>query len=593
LAVNDYHFKFDSVNKKHKKKYFNLFKSSWKKQEKDFFCKWRFYLVLLSLIIIVGALIARMVFLMQVDRAFLLKQGNARSLRIINIPAYRGMILDRNGEPLAVSTLVNSIWINPQDFPNTKENIRQLGHFLNVSSSKIKKVLIKNAKREFVYIRRGVNPNLAKEVKKLGIPGVYLEREYRRYYPDGEVAAHVVGFTNIDDEGQEGLELAYNSWLRGQPGKEKVLQDRYRHMVAVIADISNDKPGHDLTLSLDSRIQFLAYQELQKTIEKFKADSGSVVVLNPKTGEVLAMVNQPSYNPNKRSTDHGQFRNRAVTDTFEPGSTMKVFSIASALDSGKYKPATIINTNPGWFMIGRNMVREDKINHGKLTLTQVLQKSSNVGVAKITLALPPEHFIDLLKRVGFGLRTQGGFPGESAGLLPERMKWKPFDLATLAFGYGITVTPLQLVHAYSVIANDGLNCPVSFLKIDKPKNCAQAIDKQVAHEMLTMLESVVQPGGTGTSARIKGYRIAGKTGTAYIASAGGYNKKQHMSSFVGIAPVSDPKLVVAVIIRNPKNEYYGALVAAPAFAKIMGGALGILDVPADEGSVAQESRVKS
>jgi len=545
------------------------------------FYVWRFRLILILLSIIFILLITRLVYLNIIDRNFLSKQGNARSMRIINIPAYRGMILDRNDEPLAVSTPVDSVWINPQDFPNTTQNKREISQLLHISPYRIKKLLRKNAKREFVYIKRSINPATATSIKQLSIPGVYLEQGYKRYYPESESAAHVVGFTNIDDKGQEGLELAYNNWLSGKPGKQRVLKDRFGHIVAIMADIHPAKSGHDLTLSIDNRIQFLAYQALKETVQQYKADSGSVVILDPRKGEILAMVNQPSFNPNKRPNhDYGQFRNRAITDIFEPGSTMKAFSIASALDSGKYTPDTIIDTNPGWFMVGHNKVQDENLNHGKITVTQVLQKSSNVGVAKMTLSLPPDHFIDLLQRIGFSERTRSGFPGESAGILKEQSVEHPFNLATLAFGYGISVTPLQLAQAYGIISNDGLKCPITFLKQDDNPSCTSVMKTKVAHEMLDMLESVVQD-GTGTRAKVAGYRIAGKTGTAHIASIHGYNKNSDMASFVGIAPASNPKLVVAVVIRNPKSDYYGAIVAAPTFAKIMGGALRILDIAPD------------
>jgi cell division protein FtsI (penicillin-binding protein 3) len=544
----------------------------------------RFWLVLALLAIVVCALVARMVFLTVFDRSFLLHQGNARSLRIVNIPAYRGMIADRNDEPLAISTLVDSIWINPQDFPNTKQNVEGLSRLLNIPSRKINKLIKRNAKREFAYLKRSVNPELAQSVQQLAIPGVYLKREYKRYYPEGEVASHVVGFTNIDDQGQEGLELAYNNWLRGSLGKQKVLKDRYGHIVAVLADISAAKAGRNLTLSIDSRIQYLAYQTLKMTVQKYHAKSGSVVVLNPKTGEILAMVNQPSFNPNKRPThDYGQFRNRAVTDIFEPGSTAKAFSVASALDSGKYTPDTIIDTNPGRLKLGKNIVHDDKWeNNGKLTVTKVLQKSSNIGVAKMTLSLPPEHLLDLLSRVGFGQRTGSGFPGESSGSLIYHDKWRPFVLATLAFGYGISMTSLQLAHAYGVIAYNGLKCPVTFLERGKPVKCTQAINSKTAQQMLAMLETVVQ-GGTGLQAKVKGYRVAGKTGTANVVGKYGYSKHRNVTSFVGIAPVSDPQLVVAVVVREPKYKFpYGGVVAAPAFATIMRGTLRILDIAPDD-----------
>jgi cell division protein FtsI (penicillin-binding protein 3) len=600
------------------------------------FISTRFWIILTGLLILVGVLTIRMAYLTIFNRAFLLHQGNIRTIRVINTPAYRGMISDRNGVPLAISTPVNSIWINPQDFIYTNKNIQQLSHLLNIPVKRIKQIVIKNKsfalranplpdggsqgenrdsppgsscansfragdkskervshsaklvkKREFVYLKRGVNPELAKSVENLNITGVYLEREYKRYYPESETAAQIIGFTNIDDQGQEGLELAYNQWLRGFPGKERVLKDLYGHVVAVLDDIQPAKSGNDLILSIDNRIQYLAYRCLKATVLKYHAKSGSVVVLNPKTGEILAMANRPSFNPNQRpSHDYGQFRNRAITDMFEPGSTMKAFSIASALDSGKYTADTVIDTGPGRLKIGHNIVHDDDwVNHGKLTVAQILQKSSNIGVAKMTLTLPPEHFLDLLHRVGFGERTSSNFPGESPGILTYHEQWQPFVLATLAFGYGISLTPLQLAQAYSIIADDGLKCPITFLKRDTPAQSTRSMDAKTANAMLHMLEQVVQPKGTGFRARINGYRVAGKTGTADIAGKHGYKKhRHHVASFVGIAPVTDPQLVVAVVIKDPnnaQNKYYGGTVAAPTFAKIMSGALRILNITPD------------
>ncbi len=546
------------------------------------FLPWRFRFVLIGFALVIIALISRMVYLTVIDRPFLLRQGASRYLRTVNVPAYRGMILDRNGQPFAVSTPVDSIWINPQDFPATFNNVHKIAHLLGLSQSSIRRVLKSHRKSQFVYIERNVNPDLSSKIKAQAIPGVYLQHAYRRYYPQGEAASQVVGFTNIDDQGQAGLELAYDSWLNGKPGKERVLKDRYGHLVAVLDDVESAGPGHNLTLSLDQRIQYLSYEVLKSTIQKFHAQSGSVVVLDPTNGQILAMANMPSFNPNNRpSHDYGQFRNRAVTDMFEPGSTMKAFSIASALDSGKYHADTKIDTNPGFLKVGNNIVHDVEKNNGVLTVTQVMQKSSNIGVAKMTLSLPPEHFIDLLHRVGFGIRTRSGFPGESPGLLADYLTWRPIDLVTLSYGYGISVTPLQLAHAYGVIADGGVKCPATFLLTGKPAVCARVMDKKVAGEMLQMLGSVLQTGGTGTLAKVPGYQIAGKTGTAYIAGKNGYEKDHYVASFVGIAPVSDPKLVVAVVVRDPHGSHFGGTVAAPAFEKIMQGALSYLNIAPD------------
>lgn len=528
-----------------------------------------------------------MFYLMVLDRDFLLKQGNARSLRTIDIPASRGMILDRRGEPLAVSTPMNSVWIDPQDFPRTKDNNDHLSHTLGISSRSLNKLLINNANKQFVYVRRNINPDVVKEIKQLAIPGVYLEKSYKRYYSTGEVTSQVVGFTNIDEKGVEGLELAFDDWLKGTKGKQQIVKDLYGNTVEVMSIVQEAMPGKDLYLSLDNRIQFLAYRVLKKTVEKYQAKSGSVVVFNPKTGEILAMANQPFYNPNKRPR-HGyhRFRNRAVTDVFEPGSTAKIFSIISALKSKKYSPNTLVDTSPGWFKIGNNKVRDvNGINLGVLSVSQVLQKSSNVGVAKIILSLPPENLIDVLYKVGFGRRTDSVFPGENTGVLKDEAFSKPFVLATLAFGYGFSVTPLQLTVAYSTIATGGLKCPVTFLKRINSVNCESVFKPRIAREALKMLELVVSS-GTGRLAQVKEYRVAGKTGTAYIAGLHGYEEQRYESSFVGIAPVSDPQLVVTVVIRDPKGKHYGSLVAAPAFGEIMSGSLKILNVEPDKKEIS-------
>jgi len=543
----------------------------------------RFWILLSAVFALIIILFARMIYLTTFDRTFLLHQGNMRTLRTINIPAYRGMISDRNGVPLAISTPVNSVWINPKDFIYTTKNARQLGHLLNITSKHIQQIVRKNNKREFVYLKRGINTEIAQAVDELALSGVYLEKEYKRYYPQGEIAAQILGFTNIDDKGQEGLELAYDPWLQGSPGKERVLKDLYGNIVAILNDTQTAKSGHDLILSIDNRIQYLAYRNLKSAIIKYHAKSGSAIVLNPKTGEILAMVNQPSFNPNQRpSHDYGQFRNRAITDTFEPGSTMKAFSIASALDSGKYTVNTIIDTNPGRLKIGKNIVHDDDWkNHGKITIAQILQKSSNIGAAKITMSLPAKHFLDLLHRVGFGERTSSNFPGESPGALAYHDSWQPFALSTLAFGYGISVTPLQLTQAYGIIANNGLQCPITFLKRSSQIKCTRAMNTKTANSMLHMLGLVVQPDGTGFRARINGYNVAGKTGTAHIAKPHGYYKHRYIASFVGIAPSSDPQLAVAIVIEDPGNSYYGGTIAAPTFSKIMGGALRILNISPD------------
>jgi cell division protein FtsI (penicillin-binding protein 3) len=553
-----------------------------RKQKIRFYNK-RFYLILFCFVVLLLVLLARMVQLTVFDRSFLQKQGKLRSVHLIDTPSFRGMLLDRNGVPLAVSTPVDSVWANPQDLGQDDQKLAELSQLLAIPLSDLKKRLYLYRKKQFVYLKKELTPREAAKIKEHLIPGVYLKRSYKRYYPEGEVLSQLLGYTNVNDQGQEGLELAYNQWLDGVPGKQMVVEDLMGNVVADLQQVQVQQPGHNLTLSIDRRIQFQAYQALKDAVVHFKAASGSVVVLDSKSGEVLAAANVPAYNPNDRKGHYSSsYRNRAFTDVFEPGSTLKAFSVMSALDSGKYTPETKIDTAPGWFRVGKNWVR-DEINNKELTVTQVLQKSSNVGVTKMTLSLPPEQLYHLLARVGFGEITASGFPGESAGRLINHRKWRPFTLATLAFGYGISVTTLQLAHAYGIIANDGALVPITLLKHKHAVQGKQVLDKRVAREMLTMLASVVAPGGTGRRAAVQGYQVAGKTGTARIAGVNGYKDHQYVGSFVGLAPVSAPRIVVAVVIVKPEGKvYYGGLVAAPAFAKVMGSALRILNIAPDD-----------
>jgi len=545
--------------------------------------QWRFILLVILLCLGLGVVVARLIDLSVYKRLFLLKQSRARIFRVVKIAAYRGMITDRFGKPLAVSTPVSSVWVNPQVFSPSETQLQQLATILNMSAQSILQKVNKLKQREFVFIKRGIPPALGKTVKSLPISGLYLQPEYRRYYPDGEVSAHVIGFTDIDDQGREGLELAYNQWLGGSSGKEEVVKDRTGQIIADVAVLKQPKQGRDLTLSLDHRIQYLAYQSLKIAMNKYQATSGSIVVLNVKTGEILAMVNQPSYNPNNRSNKlvAAAYRNRAITDIFEPGSTIKPFNIALALESGQYTAQSIIDTNPGWLWVGGHKIRDDGLNYGVINLTEVLKKSSNVGAAKIMLSLQPQQYWKLLRDLGFGQRSKSGFPGEARGTLVERRTWQPSVVATLAYGYGIAVTTLQLAHAYAILAGGGLDIPVSFLKVQEPPVGKRVLRSEVAFEVNRMMESVVSKGGTGTRAQIKGYRVAGKTGTAYIANGHGYDRHRYISSFVGIAPASDPQLVVAVVVRGPKYHHFGGVVAAPIFSKVMSGALRLMGIPPD------------
>jgi cell division protein FtsI (penicillin-binding protein 3) len=555
-------------------------------QHQPVFIPWRYYLIIAIIATAVLGLVWRVIDLAIFDQHFLRHQGDERFLREVSTPAFRGMILDRNGFPLAISTRVYSAWYNPQTFNASKKELNTLAKCIDMKPAELQALVKRNqkTKREFIYIKRSLSPEVAANIKKLNIAGVYTQEDYRRFYPEGEVTSHVVGFTNVDDHGQEGLELGYNNWLQGEQGKKWVIKDRLGRIISDVQLVQEQKPGRDLTLSIDRRIQYLAYRELLKGVVDNQAVSGTVVVLDAKTGEILAMVNQPSFNPNNRPggrmSDH--YRNRAVTDTFEPGSTIKPFSVASALDSGHFKPNTLIDTSPGWIRLGHNVVMDHQ-RQGVLTVTQVLQKSSNVGVTKMVLSLPANQLWDELHNMGFGEPTGIAFPGEQDGSLVKHDPWGQFVLATMAFGYGISATPLQLARAYIAIANNGVLLPISLLKLDTPPTGVQVMNKNRAHELLTMLETVVQKGGTAEAASVPGYRVAGKTGTAKLVGPHGYMQHRYTSTFIGIAPVTSPRLVVAVIIHDPQGkQYYGGQVSGPVFSRIMEGTLRILDIPPDE-----------
>lgn len=544
----------------------------------------RFWFLVSFLLLAVLGLVAKMVHLSVINRAFLLGQGEARASRVVDIPAYRGMIFDRNGEPLAISTPVDAIWINPRELKNTPQVVQRIATLLKISPVDLKKRLKNSANRSFIYLKHGVNPDVGNQIRLLNFPGVYFQREYRRYYPEGEVTAHILGFTNLDDQGQEGIELVYNKWLAGVVGKRQVIKNRLGDIISSVSILREPQSGHDLVLSIDRRLQYLAYSELKAGIEKFQATSGTALILDSRTGEVLAMVNQPSFNPNNRSTQTNieHYRNRAVTDIFEPGSTIKTFSMLTALNSGKYLPTSVVNTSPGWFVIQNKRV-QDEHNNGPLDLTSILQRSSNVGMAKVILSLPSHALYNTLQKVGFGQLTQANFPGERSGLLVDRNIWQPFALATLSFGYGMSVTMMQLTQAYAVLANNGVKYPVSLLKVNQLPQGERVFDPKPIQQLMGMLESVVKIGGTATHGKVTGYRVAGKTGTAVLVGKHGYWKHHYNSSFVGIAPATNPRLVIAVVLNDPKGKYYyGGDTAAPVFSNIMGGALRLLNVPSDD-----------
>ncbi|WP_158753036.1 penicillin-binding protein 2 [Dyella sp. S184] len=530
-----------------------------------------------------AGLVARAFDLQVVRKQFYQSQGDARFLREMKIPVSRGTIFDRNGEPLAVSTPVMSIWANPSEVLDSADRIPALAKALNDDPDTIKQYLEQRADREFVYLRRQMSPTAAQAVLDLDIPGINGQREFKRYYPSGEVTAHVLGFTNIDDHGQEGLELAYDDWLSGKPGIKRVIKDGKGHIVEDLEQVRAPQPGRDLTLSIDRRIQFLAYSELKSTLEKSQADSGSIVILDVKTGEVLAMVNLPTYNPNAvGSTSPSNRRNRAMTDVLEPGSTIKPVLMAAALSSGKFTPTgpAIDTTGGHWYFQGHDI--HDTHNYGLLTPTGVITKSSNVGAAHIAMQLDTGLMYDTYRAFGFGNSTNSGFPGEASGYLKIGHEWRPLEKAILGYGYGLNVTVLQLANAYATIADGGVMHLPTFIK-GNDSDAKAIIEPQIAQELVGMLETTTQPGGTAAPyAWIANYTVAGKTGTAHKAVAGGYSKDNYSAAFAGMVPATNPRLVAAVVVDNPrKGSYYGGLVSAPVFAEVMAGALRLLDIPPD------------
>jgi cell division protein FtsI (penicillin-binding protein 3) len=528
------------------------------------------------------SLVARAVHLQVFNKDFLNHQADTRHLRTERISAHRGTITDRNGEPLAISTPVDSIWANPKELAPAVDRVPQLARLLGIDPQQLIRRVTRSMNKEFLYLKRHLSPEQAQLVLDLKLPGVNVQREYRRYYPAGEVTGHLVGFTNIDDAGQEGLELAFNHWLAGESGAKRVLKDRLGRSVENVESIRPPHHGKDLRTSIDLRIQYLAYRTLKAAIRRHNAESGSIVILDVKTGEVLAIVNQPTYNPNDRSQFSAErYRNRAITDIFEPGSSIKPLVVAAALESGEYRPSSIVDTAPGFVVVGPKTI-EDSRNLGRISLTTILARSSNVGVTKLAMSLEPDQLWTTMTRFGLGTLTSSGFPGESAGLLTHFNHWRPISQATLAYGYGVSVTPLQLAQAYSVLGSDGVFRPVSLVALDAPAEGEQVLAADSAVAVRRMLEEVVRPGGTGTKAAVTGYRIAGKTGTAWKFAAGGYSEDKYISIFAGLAPASDPRLAAVVVIDEPTGElYYGSDVAAPVFSDVVSESLRLLAIPPD------------
>ena len=542
---------------------------------------WRARFVLVALISAFVLLAVRALYLQALKTDFLQERGDARYSRVLEMPATRGRILDRNGEALAVSTPVKSIWAIASDVELKPADKRKLLGLLGTPSAEFDKKLAEAA-RDFVYLKRQVPPDIADAIAQLGLRGIYESREYRRYYPAGEVTAHLIGFTGIDDAGQEGMELAHQDSLGGRAGSRRVIKDRLGRVVEDVESIRAGQDGKDLTLSIDSKIQSLAYSALKSAVLQNRAKAGALIALDVRTGEVLALANVPSFNPNNRARlTGGQLRNRVITDLFEPGSTLKPFTIALALESGKVTAQTLIPTAPGRLTLANYTIR-DVHPAAALTVTQVLQKSSNVGAAKLALALPRETMWDLFRRLGFGAAPQLGFPGAAGGKLHPYRNWKPIEQATMAYGHGISLSLIQLARAYTVFATDGELVPLTLVKNQLASSSDKLISPETARAVRAMLEAAVQPGGTGPRARIMGWRVAGKTGTAHKQENGGYAADKYIASFVGLAPVSAPRVVIAVMIDEPAaGQHYGGSVAAPVFAQVMQGALRMLGVPHD------------
>ncbi|HEY8887384.1 MAG TPA: penicillin-binding protein 2 [Gallionella sp.] len=541
---------------------------------------WRASVLFALLLAGLAGLLGRGVYLQGIHDDFLQEKGNARYGRVIEVSAHRGNISDRNGEPLAVSTPVESVWASPSDVEADRRQIIKLAQILGMNMEEVKSRLF-DTSRDFVYLKRLLPPDQVEKVESLHLPGVSLQREYRRYYPAGEESAQTLGFTGQDDIGQEGIELALQTQLAGKPGSQRVIKDNHGYIVEDAGSLRPPKPGSDIVLSLDSNLQHIAYRELESAVRLHRAKSGAVVILDARSGEVLALANYPSYNPNNRSnTSSKAMRNRAITDEFEPGSTLKPFTIAKAIETGKVTPGTVFDTDNGVYELGNRKIH-DAEPESMLTVAQIIQKSSNIGAAKIALSMKPETMWQGLSDSGFGAPTGSNFPGEAPGRLRDPKTWRPIEQATMAYGHGVSVNLLQLARGYTIFADNGELKPISLLKLDAPPVGKRVFSDHTAREVRDMLEMVVLPGGTAPLAQIAGYRVAGKTGTAHKLENGRY-VNHYIASFVGFAPVSNPRLVVAVMINDPSGaEYYGGQVAAPVFSKVTGAALHALNVPND------------
>ncbi|WP_166425352.1 penicillin-binding transpeptidase domain-containing protein [Paraglaciecola sp. 20A4] len=556
--------------------------------------QWRYLVVVCVIMLVFVGLSARAVYIQVIDPDLLIQQGDNRTMRTQNMPVHRGLITDRNGQKLAVSVPVRAIWADPKTIVEngSLKDTRRWQALADVLGQDYQKLIsrVKNPKKRFVYIQRQVSPAMADYVDQLSISGVYLRDESRRYYPTGEVSAQLIGFTNVDDQGIEGVEKLYNAWLKGTPGSRKIRRDGKGRQVEILEQEAGEEPKN-IQLTIDQRIQAFAYKELKKAVQYYKATSASAVVVDVQTGEILAMVNNPSYNPNNRSGVSGhRIRNRAITDAFEPGSSIKPIAVLSALEFGSVEMNTVIDTSPGWMRIGGSMVR-DSHNYGKLDLTGIIRKSSNMGTSKLALSVPKQFLIDQYYNMGLMSDTGSNLIGESSGIFHERSRWSEFELSTLSFGYGLSVTTAQIARMYSILGSGGIKRPLSMIKSDQKVPEERVLSENIAKEVLTMMESVVNEGGSGTKASVPGYRVAGKTGTSRKAVAGGYGE-EYVSIFAGVAPVSDPQLAVVVLINEPRGDvYYAGDTAAPVFSKIMSNSLQLLNVPPDDKTVSSLASV--
>ena len=555
---------------------------------------WRFRLMVTLLGLMVAAICWRIIDLQVVDRDFLKGQGDARSLRHIPIPAHRGLITDRNGEPLAVSTPVTTLWANAKEMQTAKEKWPALAAALGQDPKALTERLEAQANKEFIYLVRGLTPEQGQSVLDLKVPGVYGIEEFRRFYPAGEVTAHMVGFTDIDDHGREGVELAYDEWLAGVPGKRQVIKDRRGRLIKDVQVTKNAKAGKPLALSIDLRLQYLANRELRNAIIENGAKAGSLVIVDVKTGEILAMVNQPTYNPNnRRNLQPAMMRNRAMIDVFEPGSTMKAISMSAAIESGRWKPTDTVEVYPGTLQIGKYTIKDVSRTEGPvLDMTGILINSSNVGMSKVAFDIGGETIFRLAQKVGLGQDTGLGFPGERVGNLPNYREWRKAETATLSYGYGISVTAIQLVHAFSALANNGRLAPLTLIKTDKMPQTTQVLPEAVAKTMQGMLTQVIEAPRGVFRAQVPAYHVAGKSGTARKTSVGtkGYAENSYRSLFAGFGPMSDPRYAIVVVIDEPsKAGYFGGLVSAPVFSRVMSGTLRLMNVTPDNLPTTQQA----